>query len=399
MKKYLLILLLLLFNSCQQNGNSIFLNFQQKLSFVTDSTDRQVCADRFLQKLSNKDYPIFENDSTVVLLYKKSAKKVEMIGDVNFWTDPSKFSKIDGTDLHYLRQKIEKNSLLEYWLIIDGEKIQVDSLNQYQVKNEFGYASQIVNHTNPFYLDQLKNKDKQLYKTYLVPLQNNQFVKIHIYFPSEYNDYDFFPLAIFLDGKKYIELGDAPIIIDNLIKAGKIEKTVAVFAEIGFEEDDDDPTTEMYSKLSNIITNNILTFVESRFNIANNPEKRVLIGKSISGGLNLITVFDNPDKFGNLFIQSGYLSADNFALKDYVVQNYKRNLNCYFQIGIYERNVSHMIIPPSETDFYQINKDFVELLDSKGYKVKLDEFVAGHTWGNWKNHLADGLIYFFGIDE
>ena len=267
------------------------------------------------------------------------------------------------------------------------------------MKNEFGYASQIVNHTNPFYLDQLKNKDKQLYKTYLVPLQNNQFVKIHIYFPSEYNDYDFFPLAIFLDGKKYIELGDAPIIIDNLIKAGKIEKTVAVFAEIGFEEDDDDPTTEMYSKLSNIITNNILTFVESRFNIANNPEKRVLIGKSISGGLNLITVFNNPDKFGNLFIQSGYLSADNFALKDYVVQNYKRNLNCYFQIGIYERNVSHMIIPPSETDFYQINKDFVELLDSKGYKVKLDEFVAGHTWGNWKNHLADGLIYFFGIDE
>ena len=322
-----------------------------------------------------------------------------MIGDINYWTDPCEFSKISGTDLYYLRQKVQKNSLLEYWFIIDNEKIQIDSLNQYQIKNEFGYASQIVNHTNPFYLDQLKNKNEKLYKTYLVPLQNNQFVKIHIYFPSGYNDYDYFPLAIFLDGKKYIELGDAPIILENLIKSGRIEKTVAVFAEIGFEEDDSNPTIERFTEISNIITNNILEFVESRFNIENNPEKRVLIGKSISGGVNFLTAIENPRKFGNIFIQSGYLSAGNFALKKYVEQNYKKEINCYFQIGIYERNVSHMIIPPEETDFYQINKDFIELLKSKGYKVKLDEFVAGHTWGNWKNHLADGLIYFFGVEE
>ncbi|MBN2280215.1 MAG: esterase family protein [Candidatus Marinimicrobia bacterium] len=396
MKHFLLILTFIRLISCTSQENPIFINFQNKLANISNEKDRQICTDRFLKKLSRKDYPIFENDSTIILLYKGNAEKVEMIGDVNYWTHPSAFTNLAATDLFFLRQKIQKNSLLEYWLIIDGTEIQIDSLNQYKVRNEFGYASQIVAHNNPFYLNQLKKADEKLYKSYLVPIQNNQYVKIHIYFPPDYNDYDHFPLILFLDGKKYIDLGDAPIIINNMISSGKIKKAVAVFAEIGFEENAEAPTIDKYGAISKIIIGPILEFVTSRFNIENNPENRLLVGKSISGGVGFLTVFENPNQFGNVFIQSGYFSADNFFLIQLIEQNYRKNINCYFQIGIYERNVSHMIIPPAETDFYQVNRKFVALLRAKGYPVVLNEYATGHTWGNWKNHLSEGLIYFLG---
>ena len=395
MKTYWVILFLFIFQACSFNSSDNFAVLQQKLARIDDPEDRQACVDRFMQKLSKKDYPIFENDSTVVLLYQGHARQVEMIGDVNYWTNPAAFTKIKNTDLHYLRIEIKKNSLLEYWLIINGEQTQIDSLNQYQIKNEFGLVSQIVNHNNPVYIKQLKSNSEKLYKTYLVPIQSHQYVKCHVYFPPRYNDYEYYPLAIFLDGKKYIDFGDAPTIIENLINAGKIEPIVAVFAELGFDESSDRSSFEYFDWQSHIIANQIIEFVENRFSVLNSPEDRLLIGKSAAASINILTALKNPDKFSNVFVQSGYLSADNFTLNNLVKQRYNKSINFYFQIGIYERNVSHMIIPPDETDFYQITKEFINLLRSEKYTVKLDEFVAGHSWGNWKAHLSEGLIYFF----
>lgn len=395
MQKYLIILLLILFASCDKKYNLDFQNFQTKIERISDSSTRQSYVDKFLKKISKKDYPIFENDSTVVLLYKGDVNKVDMIGDINFWTNPCRFNNIDGTNLFFLRMNIIKNSLLEYWLIIDNEKTQIDSLNSYKVKNEFGFASQIVNHTNPNYLHQLKKTDEKLYKTFLVPLENNKYVKFHIYFPPQYNDYDNYPLAIFLDGKKYIEFGNAPEIIEDLIVDDKINKIIAVFVEIGFDIDNLQNSIPKINDISKIISNNLLKYIENKFNVLNNPDDRLLIGKSFASSVNILTAIKNSDKFGNVFSQSGYLSAEKYMLNNLIQENTKQNIKFYFQIGIYERNVSHMIIPPSETDFYQINYDFVDILKSKNYNVKIDKYRAGHTWGNWKNNLSDGLIYFF----
>ncbi len=396
MRHWLIISILFFIISCSNKPNQDFKILQKKLSHITDPADRQALTDRFLQKLSKKDYPVFENDSTVVLLYKGNAEKVEMIGDLNYWTNATPLTNIKNTDLHYLRLKIPPNSVPEYWFIINDHKTQIDSLNQYKIKNEFGYASQIVHHNNPFYLDKIEKNEEKMTRAYLVPIDNHKYVKIHVYFPPQYNDYDNYPLAIFLDGKKYIEMGEAPQIIDNLIHEGKIGEIIAVFAELGFNENKDELTTEYFQNIKVLLSNNILDFLNKRFSALNNTEDRLLVGKSVSGAINIFTALENPDKFGNVFTQSGYLSADNFFLKQFIDENYNTGINFYFQIGRYERNVSHMIIPPDETDFYAINHDFVKLMKERGFKVKIEDYAAGHTWGNWKKNLSDGLIYFFG---
>ena len=347
-------------------------------------------------KLSKKDYPLFENDSTVVLLYQGNVEKVEMIGDLNYWTNATPLTNIPGTDLHFLRVNIPPNSVPEYWFIINENATQIDSLNQYKIKNEFGYTSQIVNHNNPFFMEKIKNSEENLTRPHLVAIGNHKYVKIHVYFPPQYNDYDYYPLAIFLDGKKYIELGGAPRIIETLINEDKIEKIIAVFVELGFKENNDDLSIDYFQNIKTLLSENILEYLNNRFSALNNPEDRLLVGKSVSGAINIFTALKNPDKFGNVFTQSGYLSADNFFLKQFVDENHNTEIHFYFQIGRYERNVSHMIIPPDETDFYAINHAFVRELKDKGFQVKIEDYTAGHSWGNWKKNLADGLIYFFG---
>ena len=373
-----------------------FYNFQNKINLIYDTYDRQKCVDNFINKLSKKDYPIFENDSTIVLFYKGNVNKVEMIGDLNYWTHPTEFNNISSTDLYYIRINIVQNSVPEYWLIIDGIT-QIDSLNRYMLENEFGFASQIISHRNPVFRKNPGRDKKGLYHTYRLQLEEYEDITLQVYLPPGYNDYKSYPIIFFLDGKKYIEFGDAPSTINNLIKKDKIQEMIAVFIEYGFdiEKDANRNIKEFYSEAQKVLSREILDFIENRFSISMEPEKRLLVGKSVSSGANILAAIKHSDKFGKILSQSGYLP--NISFNDNVISEQKQSakLNFLFQVGNYEKNVSHLVIPPSETDFFQANFDFVGLLRKKGYHASIIAYNAGHSWGNWKTHLKDGLIYFF----
>jgi enterochelin esterase-like enzyme len=38
-----------------------------------------------------------------------------------------------------------------------------------------------------------------------------------------------------------------------------------------------------------------------------------------------------------------------------------------------------------------------DALAEKGYDFVYKEYPEGHTWGNWRRHLIDALIHFYGI--
>jgi enterochelin esterase family protein len=35
-------------------------------------------------------------------------------------------------------------------------------------------------------------------------------------------------------------------------------------------------------------------------------------------------------------------------------------------------------------------------LEEKGYDVAYSEFNQGHSWGNWRAHIDDMLVFFWG---
>jgi enterochelin esterase family protein len=42
------------------------------------------------------------------------------------------------------------------------------------------------------------------------------------------------------------------------------------------------------------------------------------------------------------------------------------------------------------------NRQMRDILEMKDYHVMYQEFNEGHSWGNWRAHLDDMLIFFWG---
>jgi hypothetical protein len=81
------------------------------------------------------------------------------------------------------------------------------------------------------------------------------------------------------------------------------------------------------------------------------------------------------------------------------MQSEHKPIRLYVDVGIYERAVGASFLPSKENDFLMANRRFKTVLEQKNYNFVYHEYFEGHTWGNWRRHLIDGLIHFFGTQK
>ncbi|MEM9865859.1 MAG: alpha/beta hydrolase-fold protein, partial [Myxococcota bacterium] len=72
-----------------------------------------------------------------------------------------------------------------------------------------------------------------------------------------------------------------------------------------------------------------------------------------------------------------------------------RPIRLCVDIGTYETTVGPGMLPAAETDFLAANRRLRTVLAERGYDFVYAEYPEGHTWGNWRAHLIEGLRYFF----
>jgi enterochelin esterase-like enzyme len=96
------------------------------------------------------------------------------------------------------------------------------------------------------------------------------------------------------------------------------------------------------------------------------------------------------------YSQSGYFSFNNNRLLKLFDEQPAKKLKLFFDIGTYEEKVGADFLPSAELDFTDANRKMRDILLYKEYDFMYKEYHEGHTWGNWRRHLIDGLIYFFG---
>jgi len=71
-------------------------------------------------------------------------------------------------------------------------------------------------------------------------------------------------------------------------------------------------------------------------------------------------------------------------------------IRLYFDIGTYEEKVGADFLPSGELNFTNANRKMRDVLLYKDYDFMYREYHEGHTWGNWRRHLIDALVYFYG---
>lgn len=399
-----------IFMECEKkdrNFNRVFIELEEEMKNLNDNDKRQLKVNELIQQIKKTKYPIFENDSTVVLLYQGNEKNVGIIGDMNYWADVFPMKNISGTDLWYRRFNFEPNARLEYLIVVEGKDLPVlDQFNPYKVLSGFGPNSELAMPEyvyHPVFSEYLYGKkgSYDFVKDYEVPAGVLPYRHtIHIYIPPDYDEGKEYPSVYFQDGRDYIEFAIATEILNYLISTSKIQPIIAVFVTPPnrFKPDEPNRMTEygLNDDYVKFFSDELVPFVESRYSIAKDPKKRLVVGDSFGGLISVYIPFKRPDVFGLGYGQSGYYSFQKDRLIKYVERESKKDVHFWIDVGTFEKKVGASFLPKEEYNFLEANRRLQAIFKKKGYDFVYKEYPEGHTWGNWRRHLIDALVHFFG---
>ena len=386
-------------------------NFFSELSSKLDSwknhsqEERTIILQSILVSLELQNYPFFESESKVVLVYHGEANNVTLLSDITGWTDQINFKKLFNTDLFYLEIQLENDARIQYQLIVDGNAI-CDPSNKYKCLHGLGEMSELAMpkyERHPYLEDFLFGREgnfeglvKHILPAGVLPYEH----EVYVLLPPDFNRGNNYPTVYFHDGPDYIRFGLAQYSINKLIKEELIKPCIAIFVtppnlhqpvvpnrstEYGMSDD--------YVKF---FCEELVYFIDQNYPTARSAESRFVIGDSFAGLISFYIAFSRSDVFTSAYSQSGYFSFSKDRMINLLNYADRKPLKLYLDIGTYEYKVGADFLPATELDFTNANRRMRDVLTKKGYKFIYKEYHEGHTWGNWRRHLIDGLIYFFG---
>ena len=388
--------------------NKIFKEYLKKISLLQNTEEKQKLVDEFIAQLNSDNYPIYESETEVVLLYKSVAPTIQIIGDMTNWAERNNLNRIEGTDLHFIRLHLEADACLEYWFMKEGDENPiVDPLNPFILYHGLGNLSELAMpgyKRHPILAEFTHGKKgtaEGLLKLELPPGKLSYPHTVHVYLPPGYEEsMESYPVIYFQDGLDYIEFAVAPHILNTLISSGKINPVIAVFVTPPNRHQPAEPNRMTEYGLNDdyldFFADELVTFIDSHFRTKKIAESRLVVGDSYGGLISTYIAFKHPEIFGLAYSQSGYQSFNNSRMIDLFKSSENKPVKYLIECGTYELEVGSTFLPEGERDFTKANRELNKVLIDKGYKHFYNEYHEGHTWGNWRRHLIDALIYFFG---
>lgn len=214
--------------------------------------------------------------------------------------------------------------------------------------------------------------------------------RMHVYLPPRYaaNSTARYPVLYLNHGggdddAKWSSTGNAPLILDNLIAAGKARPMIVVMpntrgcaSATPSAPGKDDACTQEYLK-------DIIPYVDGHYRTRADRASRALAGLSMGGFVVLHTGMPHLDTFSELYVySSGHITEaglkqfdENFAalLKD-------PGTNDLFRVPLY--------MAAGETDIALRNgQKVLALFNQYGLRNFWVLSSGGHEWANWRRYL------------
>ncbi|WBW97787.1 alpha/beta hydrolase-fold protein [Oceanirhabdus sp. W0125-5] len=217
---------------------------------------------------------------------------------------------------------------------------------------------------------------------------------IRIYIPANYNkDNEPYNLLVLTDGAAYITMSTKEV-LDNIINDNKIPPTIAVLINSNSNRMKE---LSCNDEFCSYVVEEVLPWVRENYNVTSDPAKTVIAGSSLGGLTASFLGFKFPDIFGNILSQSGsywYKSEDvnDLEKRNWMARQFEKEdklpLNFYLNVGVLESAMMN-----------DMNREFTDVLLSKGYPVFFEEFKSGHDYLSWGETLGTGLIKLIGTDK
>jgi enterochelin esterase family protein len=215
-----------------------------------------------------------------------------------------------------------------------------------------------------------------------------------VYIPAQYAPSKPAALMVFQDGMGYISTNGSwrvPLVFDNLIAAGQMPVTIAVFLNPGIRGEQSNRSFE-YDSLgdaySSFLINEVLPFVTNKYslNITADPDMRAICGSS-SGGICAFTVaWERPDQFRKVLSTIGSFTnirgGHNYPAL--IRKTERKPIRVYLQDGSNDLNNLH-------GDWPLANQTMASALMFMGYDYKFVLGDGSHNSRHGGSILPDAL--------
>jgi len=335
----------------------------------------------FIQE-NQEGLPLIE-DSLVTFVYHGTvALRAAVPSDINQWdTGVHHMHRLGETDLYYLTLAMPRDARIDYKFYVDGLWM-LDPLNEQTVRGGFGDNSAFA---MPLYEPpaEIEFVDSIPHGAVEEHLFNSKIIvgarKVQVYLPPGYKAGGDYPMVLAQDGGEYVTLASMVNVLDNMIHQESIPPVVAVFVP---------PVDRNYEYFLNadyerVLLEEILPFIEESYSISDDPDKRAIMGASLGGAISMMLSLNHPEIFGKCGSQSGAFGVNEMALIQRVLNEPAKDVAIYLDCGTFG-------------DLTDENRAMVDALKKKKYDYVYAEFSEGHSWGNWRAHMDDMLIFFWG---
>lgn len=358
-----------------------FQTFLKNVEIIPEK-ERQGSVDSYLQK--NPLAPYTESDSVCFFIYVGEAKTVEVAGDFSHWKPTLHMKRVEATNLWYASCFFQKDSRVDYKIVVNGENWILDPMNPNLCPSGFGPNSELRMPAWKPVPEVLFNPDIPhgtilSYTIHSTVLNNTRAYKV--YLPPTYDSLKgSYPLLLFHDGLEYLSLAQAQNTLDYLIASKKIRPIIGLF--VPPIDRYDEYNGKKKKEFAEFIIQELLPLIDLQFATNNSPTERGTIGASSGGNISLYLGTNYPEVFGKIAAQSS--SVEEVVFKT-VERSPKKNIRIYMDVGRYD-------IP----EIIDWTERLATILEEKKYPLEYRRWNEGHSWGMWRDHLAEPLVFLFG---
>lgn len=369
--------------------------FLSRIERARDPRKRQRLAGTYFNRAKESGLPLIERShrpgfARAVFLHRGPEQKVALWCDLP-GVKNSEFTRIDGTDLHYLTRELELDARMDYKFILDGGPWVLDPANPRSTEGAFGTSSQfwMPEYTPPDVerRDGIPHGTVEDLEWKSELLANTRTVKI--YLPPDYARHADArcPSLYVHDGLDYLNFAKIANILDNGAAGGCFPPLVAVLIPPVAREKEYD-ANETFARA---IVEELVPLIDSKCRTLRDPARRATLGASMGGLCAVHLAGAHPDVFGNAAGQSSAFFVESPLVKvrlNLDTDAPRKPVRLHLDVGTYERYY--------HKDLLSGNRRFSDAIRRKSYPLQYVEVHEGHSWGSWRARIAPALEFFWG---